>query len=67
MFNIKDVHCKLAGVWPRYGQVILVTLAFMEGWTVEQDLVWLGFQNWAFDNNNNNYITLTVQIYNEEN
>ena len=26
MSNIKDVRCKLAGVWPRYGQVILVTL-----------------------------------------
>ena len=33
MFNIQDVRGKLAGVWPQYGQVILVRLAYMEGCT----------------------------------
>ena len=51
MSNIKDVHvhCKLAGdkflsidslnLSPRYGHVILVTLAYMEGWMVSHTAV----------------------------
>ena len=44
MSNIKDISCKLAGdnftsidsldLSRRYGHVIMVTLAYMKGWTV---------------------------------
>ena len=49
--NIKDVRCKLAGMWPWIGQVMLVTLAYMAGWTVVRgELVSKKEEEWLVPN-----------------